>query len=163
MLDQRVILDGISHGWFDGDAHIYPILSQFEDTDAGGIVYHANYVNFAERGRTAMLRCLGIEMNDLVQRDEAIVITKMDVQFKTPTWMGERLLVITTLKRLGAAMLKLQQLITGEEGDLRASLDIEGAFVTRNKPIRVPADVRMKLEAQMKTADDAATTLMNKD
>ena len=142
-------LDGLSMGWFDGGQHIYPLLAQFEDTDAGGIVYHANYVNFAERGRTAMLRCLGVEMNDLVTRDEAIVITQINVSFKQPSFMGERLLVTTIPKGLGATKLKLQQLVASEDGTLKASLDVEGAFVSNNKPIRVPTDIREKIEAKM--------------
>ena len=153
---ETAIYEGISNGWFDGDNHIYPLLAQFEDTDAGGIVYHANYINFAERGRTAMLRCLGVEMNDLVVRDEAIVITKINIAFQKPSLMGERLKVTTTPQNLGATKLKLKQMVTSEDGTVKASLDVEGAFVSKNKPIRIPHDVRDKIEARM-TASRSST------
>ena len=154
-LDQTAIWDGISRGWFEDGHHIYPILAQFEDTDAGGIVYHANYVNFAERGRTAMLRCLGVEMNDLVKRDEAIVITKLLVDFKIPTFMGDQLYVETIPQDLGATKLMLKQLVKGKDGTLRASLDVQGAFVSNNKPIRIPQDVRAKIEEKMTASGQA--------
>ena len=143
------VVDAIGKGWFQEGSHFYPLLAQFEDTDAGGIVYHANYVNYAERGRTAMLRCLGVEMNDLVERDEAIVITSINVQFKKPSLMGDALLVETTPQHLGASRLQLRQVVKGTAGDIRATLDVEGAFVSQNKPIRVPADVRERLREHM--------------
>ena len=146
---QSQIVDAIGKGWFDEGRHLYPLLAQFEDTDAGGIVYHANYINYAERGRTAMLRCLGVEMNALVDRDEAIVITSINVQFKKPSVMGDALLVETTPQQLGASRLHLRQVVMGADGDIRATLDVEGAFVSQNKPIRVPADVRDRLHAHM--------------
>ena len=155
MTDQAAIWNSISKGWFEGSHHIYPLLAQFEDTDAGGIVYHANYVNFAERGRTAMLRCLGVEMNDLVVRDEAIVITKMQIEFKKPTFMGEKIYVQTIPQNLGATTLTLKQLVAGEDGVLRASLDVQGAFVAKNKPIRIPHDVREKIEEKMTASGQA--------
>ena len=156
MTDQAAIWDGISMGWFDGGRHLYPLLAQFEDTDAGGIVYHANYVNFAERGRTAMLRCLGVEMNDLVIRDEAIVITKMQIEFKKPTFMGDQIFVQTIPQNLGATKLTLKQLVTDQDGDIRASLDVQGAFVSGNKPIRIPQDVRDKIEQKMTASGQAS-------
>ena len=156
MTDQAAIWDGISMGWFDGNRHLYPILAQFEDTDAGGIVYHANYVNFAERGRTAMLRCLGVEMNDLVIRDEAIVITKMQIEFKKPTFMGDQIVVQTIPQDLGATKLTLKQLVQGQDGEIRAILDVQGAFVSDNKPIRIPQDVRDKIEQKMTASGQAS-------
>ena len=51
------VVDAIGKGWFQDGSHFYPLLAQFEDTDAGGIVYHAQYLAFAERARSAWLRC----------------------------------------------------------------------------------------------------------
>ena len=50
------------HGWFDGGEHVLPLRVYYEDTDAAGVVYYANYLRFAERARTEMIRCLGVEL-----------------------------------------------------------------------------------------------------
>ena len=63
-------LDALMDGWVEGDEHIYPLAVQYEDTDAAGIVYHANYISYAERGRTALLRLMGVNMNTLIDRGE---------------------------------------------------------------------------------------------
>src|SRR3546814_4198464 len=52
---------GSSAGWFEGGEHVLPLRVYYEDTDAAGIVYYANYLKFAERARTEMMRCLGAE------------------------------------------------------------------------------------------------------
>ena len=147
--DQSTIMTAISQGWFEEGKHHYPLLAQFEDTDAGGIVYHANYISYAERGRTAMLRALDVEMNDLVIADQGIVITSLSIDYKKPSFMGDRLMVTTIPVHLGASKLKLKQLVTGIDGELRASLDVTGAFISQNRPIRVPEMVREKLNTQM--------------
>ena len=59
MKAEKIDLETVMNGWLEDDAHIYPLMVQYEDTDAAGIVYHANYINFAERARTALLRCMG--------------------------------------------------------------------------------------------------------
>ena len=53
-------------GWFEGTCHVYPARVYYEDTDAAGIVYYANYMKFAERARTEMMRCLGTEYRSLM-------------------------------------------------------------------------------------------------
>jgi acyl-CoA thioesterase FadM len=58
-------------------------------------------------------------------------------------------LVETTPQQLGASRLQLRQVVMGTAGDIRATLDVEGAFVSQNKPIRVPADVRERLREHM--------------
>ena len=58
------------NGIISAKKHLYPLIVQFEDTDAGGIVYHANYLNYAERGRSAFLRCLGINLQEHLKMKE---------------------------------------------------------------------------------------------
>ena len=53
-------LNAALHGWLDGDTHYFALIALFEDTDAGGIVYHANYLNYAERARSGWLRLVGV-------------------------------------------------------------------------------------------------------
>lgn len=164
--DERHI-DGVLNGWLDdsrdgpngGIVHCYPLVVQFEDTDAGGIVYHANYIAFAERARSALLRCLGIDLHALLKRDEGIIIRKIGVAYKAPSHLGERLLVTTSDFKLGRAALNMRQVIGGTgttlvdgDGHDRAVLDVEGAFVSAGVPCAVPEDIRGKMQVMAATS-----------
>ena len=61
--------DAMLDGRFDAGNHLYPLRVQYEDTDAGGIVYHAQYLAFAERARSAWFRCLGIDQPAMLADD----------------------------------------------------------------------------------------------
>ena len=147
MKAEKVDLDTAMNGWLEEDAHIYPFMIQYEDTDAAGIVYHANYINFAERARTALLRCMGVDMNALINRGDIIVITRIEIDYKNPSVIGDRLFVRTNHFRLGRATLNMRQVIGASDGTIRAALDVRGAFVSASegKPIRVPEDVRERM------------------
>jgi len=147
MKAEKLDLETMMNGWLEGDAHIYPFMIQYEDTDAAGIVYHANYINFAERARTALLRCMGVEMNDLIHRGEIIVISRIGIEYKNPSVIGDRLFVRTNDFRLGRSTLNMRQVIGAVDGTIRAALDVRGAFVSASggRPIRVPEDVRARM------------------
>ena len=142
------IIDSVMDGWFVSGGHEYPLLVQFEDTDAGGIVYHANYVCFAERARSAFLRCCGIEMQDLIDRDEVIVIKHVEIDYKGASRIGERLIITSDEFKMSGASLHMRQTIADREGVARAILKIHAAFVaiSTGRPIRIPSDVRKKLD-----------------
>lgn len=145
----KATLDAVMNGWLIKDGHEYPLVVQFEDTDAGGIVYHSNYVDYAERGRTALLRICDVYMNDLIERDEVIIVRRVEADYKRPSFMGERLIVTSDEFSLGKASFSIRQTVADEEGNVRAVLKVDGAFVSvsTGRPIRVPADVRAKMEA----------------
>ena len=56
-------------GCFDGSRHLYAVRVYYEDTDVGGVVYYANYLKFAERARTELLRMIGYAHSDMIERD----------------------------------------------------------------------------------------------
>ena len=143
------MLDAVMDGWLVKGAHEYPLVVQFEDTDAGGIVYHSNYIDYAERGRTALLRICDVYMQDLINRDEVIIVRRVEIDYKRPSFMGERLIVTSDQFTLGKASFAIRQTIVGEDGNVRAVLKVEGAFisVSSGRPIRVPFDVREKMDA----------------
>ncbi|MCE2517473.1 MAG: acyl-CoA thioesterase [Alphaproteobacteria bacterium] len=149
-------INAVMNGWLDGADHIYPMTVQFEDTDAIGIVYHSNYINYAERARTALLRCIDVDMQGLIERDEGIIIRKIGVEYKSPSYIGERLMVTSTNFNLGKATLNMTQIVSDDDGKVRAILDVQGAFVSSGRPIRIPADVREKMEAAMATTATAS-------
>jgi acyl-CoA thioester hydrolase len=77
---------GELNGHFEGQVHVQPIRVYYEDTDASGIVYNANYVKFIERGRTNCLRLLGVHHQDLMAFKEpvAFTVTRIELDFKVP-------------------------------------------------------------------------------
>ena len=143
--------DAILDGWFDVGNHLYPLRVQYEDTDAGGIVYHAQYLAFAERARSAWLRCLGIDQPAMLADDGlGFVVRRIEVDFHLPAGLGDILDVESGLLRLGGASLKLQQKIVNRENrHILARLVVEIGLVgladgARPKICRLPAGVKAK-------------------
>lgn len=90
----------------------------YEDTDFSGLVYHARYLHFLERGRTDYLRCLGVEQRELISADEeglVFVVHRMEIDFKSPARMDDVLTILTHTEKAGGAKMVLnQQIRTGE-------------------------------------------------
>ncbi len=128
--------------------HTFPIRVYYEDTDAGGIMYHASHVRFLERGRTEYLRDLGIHHTALMDRDpEAVVlfvVRRMEIDYAKPARLDDLLTVTTELIELGGASLKLRQmLLRGEDVICRGLLTI-ATIGPDGRPKRLPADLRAK-------------------
>lgn len=89
----------------------------FEDTDAGGVVYYANYLKFYERARTEFLRTLGYEQDELLQQNVVFVVRNITVDFKQAARFNELLLVQSSIKRLKKLSLVFDQAIYSNRGD----------------------------------------------
>ena len=109
MMDARALP---AAGILDGRTHVLPLRVYCEDTDMGGIVYHANYLRFAERGRTEMLRAMGIELRQL-QLDEGLifVVRRGDMEYHNAAALDDYLTVETVLSEIRGASIFLQQTI----------------------------------------------------
>jgi acyl-CoA thioester hydrolase len=99
-----------------GRAHVLPVRVYFEDTDFSGLVYHASYVRWCERGRSDYLRLLGNDHHTLMHAGEgreasAFVVRRMQLEYLKPARIDEVLEVTTRVKSLGAAALVLDQRI----------------------------------------------------
>ena len=143
--------DAMLDGRFDAGNHIYPLRVQYEDTDAGAIVYHAQYLAFAERARSAWLRCLGIDQPAMLADDRlGFVVRRIEVDFHLSAGFGDVLDVESSMIQLGGASLKLQQkIINRENRHILARLIVDIALVTladgaRPKTCRLPAAVKAK-------------------
>ena len=102
-------LDILKQGeWYFHDLRVY-----YEDTDFSGVVYHSNYLKFAERGRTECLRSLDVHHSELAKLDPALafVIADMSMVFHSPARIDEHIRVATRFTKIGAARLMAQQLI----------------------------------------------------
>ncbi len=129
-------------------AFTWPVRVYFEDTDAGGIVYHANYLRYCERARTEWLRALGFDQQQL-RTDPGIVFTvrRALVDFRLPAQLDDALVVTTTLAQLRGARIGMhQEILRGE--DLLVGADIEVACVDSRslRPRRLPAPIVSRFE-----------------
>ncbi len=135
-------------GQMYGKTRVLPICVYYEDTDAGGIVYHANYLRFAERGRTEMLRSLGIYQNDMyAQTGLAFSVYKADVHYVKPAKLDDVLLMETALLELTGASMRARQIIylEAQAGHRDFLVQIHAQVVCMNKEghaVRLPASLR---------------------
>jgi acyl-CoA thioester hydrolase len=136
-----------SMGRFDGKTHILPVRVYYEDTDVSGIVYHANYLRFFERGRSEALRLAGIHHMVMLANDEPIAwtIRRIEVEYAKPARLDDDLEVHTRYRTLTGARMTGEQWVKRHGVDL-VTAKIEAAIITMTgKPRRIPEDVRAKL------------------
>lgn len=139
--------DKASMGRFDGKTHILPVRVYYEDTDVSGIVYHANYLRYMERGRSEFLRLAGIHHMVMLANEEPIAwtIRRMELDYIKAARLDDDLDVYTRYRTMSGARL------SGEQWVRRAGVDlvhatVEAAIITMTgKPRRIPEDVRQKL------------------
>ncbi|WP_305852210.1 tol-pal system-associated acyl-CoA thioesterase [Brevundimonas sp. AJA228-03] len=100
-------------GRFDGRAHLLPVRVYYEDTDFTGVVYHANYVRYFERGRSDFLRALGIGHAQLLEGEApmAFVIAEMRLQFVKPARIDDAMVVRTTYDAVKGPRLMISQAV----------------------------------------------------
>jgi acyl-CoA thioester hydrolase len=126
--------------------HSFFIRVYYEDTDFSGVVYHASYLRFLERGRTEWLRHLGVDQRSLFEALPPIgfAVRHMDIAFIKPALMDDELKVETKLIELGGASLMLdQRLLRGDE--LLVSAKVRIACVSLGKAARLPAALKLLL------------------
>src|SRR3974390_100281 len=148
-------LDGVIR---DG-RHVLTVRVYYEDTDFTGIVYHANYLRYMERGRTNYLRLIGADHRALFEETEkeapgfAFVVRSMNIDFLKPARMDDVLDVITEPKEVkGASTTVRQRVMRGDELLVEAHVRVGFSSGGRARPIPKPLRVAMKAD------QDAAQT-----
>ena len=128
-----------SAGWFEGREHVLPVRVYYEDTDFTGVVYHANYLRYFERGRSDFLRVAGVSHTDLLAHHEptAFVVTRMEIDFKKPARIDDALLVRTTYDEARGPRLAISQKITRGD-DLIATAAVSAACISMDGRPRKP-------------------------
>ena len=135
-----------SCGRIGPNGHEYPLRVHYADTDAGGVVYHANYLVMAERARCEMLRALDYRPTMLPAPDGiAFAVRTCTLDFRRPARLDDALTIVSRIKALGGASFDIEQRICQDDLDLVTILVrlvcIDGQF----KPVRVPAELREAL------------------
>jgi len=134
-------------GKIDGLTHSYPIRVYYEDTDVAGIVYYANYLKFAERARTEMLRLVGVNQSEMTDRYGMVfAVRSCAAEFLRPARLDDLIEVRSRLVKLAAATIQAVQAIW-RGGDELARLDLRVACLRQDgRPGRIPGPVRRVLE-----------------
>ncbi len=135
--------------------HYQQVRVYYEDTDFSGIVYHASYLRFMERGRTNYLRLIGADHRALFEQAEkeapgfAFVVRHMDIDFRKPAVMDDVLTIVTTPEEVkGASVMLHQQVMRGDE--LLVEAHVQVAFISggRARPIPKPLRAAMKADQE---------------
>jgi acyl-CoA thioester hydrolase len=138
----------------EGDAslHIWPIRVYFEDTDAGGVVYHGNYLKFAERARTELMRAGGFDHSGLAKEHGVLIVVRdCTMEFIAPARLDDALEVRSEVTTIGGASLSIRQEVfrpmpeTG--GDkLLVRVELRLACIDREfRPARLPEALKRAL------------------
>ena len=133
----------------DDGLHVMPVRVYYEDTDASGIVYHANYLRFIERARTDVLRCAGLDHRRMMDAEDstAFAVRQMDIRFHAPARLDDALEVRTRFMELRGARIRAAQSVWRGE-TLLFEAQVEVAVLDREgRARRIPAFVRDALAA----------------
>ncbi len=127
----------------------FPQRVYFEDTDAGGVVYHAQYVKFLERARTEWLRYLGFTNSELVRKYKMLfIVSEIAVEFVKPAKLDDAINISVGIETLGRVRVTFHQEIRrGEDILVKAKVSVATVSAESFKPIEIPADVKKKMEA----------------
>ncbi|BBK34346.1 acyl-CoA thioester hydrolase [Stella humosa] len=141
-------------GRLDAGRHAFPLRVYYEDTDAAGIVYYANYLRFAERARTEMMRAAGTEHGRLMGEAGVLwAVRRCTADYLSPARLDDRLEVVSTVVDVGAARLDLMQAVwrraDGTPPEELARLSVRLACIDRvhGRATRLPPVLRTALEA----------------
>jgi acyl-CoA thioester hydrolase len=138
--------------------HLQPVRVYYEDTDFSGVVYHASYLRFMERGRTNYLRLLGADQRALFEAAAkeapgfAFVVRSMQIDFRKPARMDDVLEIMTVPLEVKGASLVLHQRVTRAD-ELLVEATVQVAFVSGDRARPIPKALRAAMEAGQATAD----------
>lgn len=126
----------------------FPVRIYYEDTDAGGIVYYANYLKFAERARTEFLRFVGAAPQQTALENDmcGFVVRRLDIDYKSSAKLDDLLHVSCELVQAkGASAVMRQQIFRGDEVLAQINITVVYVSIARKRPIRIPEQIISKL------------------
>jgi acyl-CoA thioester hydrolase len=135
--------------------HRMQVRVYFEDTDAGGVVYHARYLAFAERGRTELLRDAGVPHEELVRNEGLMfLVRRAEMDYLRPARLDDLLTILTEPLELGAATAILrQEFLVGEQAVARLAVRLACVRVSDGRPQRIPPRWRVAFEEARRGSD----------
>ena len=137
-------------GELSGGCHTFPLRVYYEDTDAQGVVYYANYLKYFERGRTEMLRSCGIHQSALLSSQSEVtffVVKKLNIDYKKPARLDDVLTVKTRVLKMQAASLVIGQTIHCEGAHIADAEVKVGVLGDNGRPKKISSELRHQLGA----------------
>lgn len=120
----------------------------YHDTDAGGVVYYANYLKYMEEARTEFFENLGFPIGSLLERNFLYAVRKCNVTYKSPARYGDTIICDAKIKEVTAVQFIFDQtIIEKKTGRLMVEAEVSLVSLTKDfKPVTIPDDIRQKLE-----------------
>jgi acyl-CoA thioester hydrolase len=129
--------------------HTLPVRVYWEDTDASGLVYHASYIRFMERGRTELLRSIGLDQRLLMEGSAGaaifFVVRAMEVEFFRPAVMDDQLVVESRVTEIGGASIDIEQKVLRGTVVLTTA-KVKAVCVESGRAKRLPPELRAKFD-----------------
>ena len=128
----------------------YPIREYYEDTDAGGVVYHARYLHFFERARTEYLRQLGFSQQMLLAEMQlAFVVKTMEIDYSYPARLDDLLLVETLVEEVKGATIRFVQTLKRNETILcKSAVKVACVDLGKMKPVAIPTGIKAAFQTK---------------
>lgn len=140
-------------GGFVGAEHRFALSVYFEDTDAYGIVYYANYLKFMERARSDLIRAVGVDQSaELRASGSAYAVVEVDIRYRKPGRLGDDLIVVSTVDAIHAASVHIQQRVMRGTQELTSARVIAAFLDGEGRPRRQPKDWVKKFRDITKSA-----------
>ncbi|MCP4957449.1 MAG: tol-pal system-associated acyl-CoA thioesterase [Photobacterium aquimaris] len=129
------------------DIFKWPITIYYEDTDVGGVVYHANYLKFFERARTELLRYIGLSQQQLFADNMSFVVRSMNIDFIRGAKLDDQLVVNTTIQNVRRASIEFNQELVNDDNVVFCSAIVKIACInpTIMKPIALPVQLKPEI------------------
>ncbi len=128
----------------------FPARVYYEDTDAGGVVFYANYLKFAERARTEFIRILGVNQHEGLAAEDmcGFMVRSLNIEYKAPAILDDLLAISCEVLSVSGARMEVKQEIFCKD-KLLVTLTVQLAFVSlsRKRPVRIPDELIKKIES----------------
>jgi acyl-CoA thioester hydrolase len=129
----------------------FPIRVYYEDTDAGGVVYYANYLKFYERARSEWLNHLKVNQTELLENNIAFVVTRAEVDYIKPARLNDQLEVRSRIIKLGASTVVFEQVLFLKQNEKleilnQAIIKVASLKLDTFSPCRIPAKVKEEFQ-----------------
>lgn len=123
-------------------SHLFSIRVYYEDTDMGGIVYHANYLRYIERARSDWVRQLGNDQNAMRDGGLVWVVRRIEAEYLATARFEDELLVETTVRKISPARLVMDQIVRRAETLIFTAVVTAVCMNAKGQPVRLPAEIR---------------------
>lgn len=136
----------VVQGNIENKIFAFPVRVYYEDTDAGGIVYYANYLKFAERARSEFLRFLKIDQQKLLKEKQVgFVVRSCNIEYLSSAYLNDDLLVTCQVREMGGASAVIYQEVL-RDNEILAKIAVKVVFmnVATHRPTRIDAEISEK-------------------